>query len=417
AESYPGQQNAYSVSMPYQKVNDVLGLNLTPQEIAAIMQNVEFTVTDDKDAASIGIKSGNVLSFTPPYWRADIHIAEDVIEEIGRLYGFDAITPTLPHRDFTAVRPSHFDALRSDIRKALSRAGANEVLTYSFVHGDLLIKAGQKTEDSYRLVNSLSPELQYYRQTITPSLLSIIHGNIKQGYDHFAVYEVNKAHPKQHGMTNENVPAEVDMVALTVANKKSQQGAAYYEAKRMLEYLAKMLGLELVYSPLEADPNYPVAAPFEHRRAALVTDKKTNTMLGIVGEYKRSVVKAFKLPDYTAGFEIGSIPVLEAVQRLTSDYRSVSRYPGTERDICFQVPVTMSFQKLNDAAWAALKNSPLETSVEPVDIYQPEGATTKNVTLRISLTSHKKTLTGDEVTNVINSVAAHVTSELGAAVI
>lgn len=417
AESYPGRRTIHAVSVPTRRINDVLGLELSPEDAATIMRNVEFTVEDDAEATYIGIGSGNVLAFTPPYWRADIHIPEDIIEEVGRLYGFDAITPTLPRRDFTAVRPSRFDTMRAEVRKALSRAGANEVLTYSFVHGDLLTKAGQKPADSYRLVNSLSPELQYYRQTITPSLLNIVHGNVKQGYDHFAVYEINKSHPKQHGMTEENVPAEVDMVALTITSKKPQAGAAYYEAKRILEYLADSLGLELSYAPVEADPNYPVTAPFEHRRSALVTDKKTNTFLGIVGEYKRSVVKAFKLPDYTAGFEIGSIPVLEAVQKLSSNYRPISRYPGTERDICFQVPLSVSYQAIVDSAEAALQTVALETSVAPVDIYQPEAASTKNVTIRVSLTSHEKTLTGDEVAKVIESVTAAVVKETDAKII
>jgi phenylalanyl-tRNA synthetase beta chain len=417
AESYPGKRIIHSVSVPTRRINDVLGLELTPEDAATIMRNVEFTVEDDEEATSIGIGSGNVLAFTPPYWRADIHIPEDIIEEVGRLYGFDAITPTLPRRDFAAVRPSRFDTMRAEIRKALSRAGANEVLTYSFVHGDLLTKAGQKPADSYRLVNSLSPELQYYRQTITPSLLNIVHGNVKQGYDHFAVYEINKSHPKQHGMTEENVPAEVDMVALTITSKKPQAGAAYYEAKQMLDYLAKSLGLELSYAAIEADPGYPVTSPFEHRRAALVTDKKTDTFLGIVGEYKRSVVKAFKLPDYTAGFEIGSIPVLEAVQKLSSDYRPISRYPGTERDICFQVPLDVSYQAIVDAATNALSTVPLETSVTPVDIYQPDAADIKNVTIRLSLTSHEKTLTGDEVNNVVNDVSSAVISKTDAKVI
>jgi phenylalanyl-tRNA synthetase beta chain len=407
AESYPGEVQPYAVTLPYQKVNDVLGLTLSADEIATTMRDVEFTVKQD----------GDVLSFTPPYWRADIHIPEDIIEEVGRLRGFDTIEPILPKRDFTAVRPNRFDTVRASARCALVRAGANEVLTYSFVHGDLLTKAGQKTADSYRLVNSLSPELQYYRQTITPSLLSVVRNNMKQGYDHFALFEVNKAHPKQHGMTDENVPAEVDMIALVVANKKTQPGAAYYEAKRQLNYLAQSLGLELQFAPIEADPNYPVTAPFEHRRSALVTDKKTDTFLGIVGEYKKSVARSFKLPEYAAGFEIGSIPVLEAVQKLTSGYRPVSRYPGTERDICFQVSEEIAYQQVIDAVESALKNVQLETTVSPVDIYKSEGATTKNITIRLSLTPHEKTLTGDEVGLIINDVAQSVIAATGAAIV
>jgi len=172
-----------------------------------------------------------------------------------------------------------------------------------------------------------------------------------------------------------------------------------------------------MYAPIEADPNYPVTAPFEHRRSAMVTDRRTDTFLGIVGEYKKSVSRAFKLPEYAAGFEIGSIPLLEAVQKLTSGYRPISRYPSVERDICFQVAGDTRYQQVIDAASAALAQVELETSITPVDIYQPDGADKKNITLRFMLTSHEKTLTGDEVSAIVTDVAEAVIAATNAAVI
>jgi phenylalanyl-tRNA synthetase beta subunit len=207
------------------------------------------------------------------------------------------------------------------------------------------------------------------------------------------------------------------MIALTLTSKRPQSGTAYYEAKKTLDYLASSLGLELQYASMEVDPNYPVTAPFEYRRSALVTDKKTNTFLGIVGEYKKSVVRAFKLPEHTAGFEIGSIPLLEAVQKLTSGYMPISRYPSTERDVCFQVSLETAYQSVVDAAEAALVDIELEANIMPVDIYQAEGSTKKNITIRLGLTSHDKTLTGEEVASVMGMVTKHVTAVTSATVI
>jgi phenylalanyl-tRNA synthetase beta chain len=407
-EDFPGKKEPIRIALTASKVNGVLGTKLTSDTIATTMRNVEFVVD----------QNGDDLTFTVPYWRGDIHIDEDIIEEVGRLNGFDSITPTLAVRDFTAVRPSSFDQTRADIRRALVRAGANEVLTYSFVHGDILTKAGQKLEDSYRIVNSISPELQYYRQTLTPSLLAAVHQNVKHGYDSFAIFEVNKVHPKQHGMTDENVPAEVDMVALTLANKKKQVGAAYFQARKMLDYLGTSLGLDLMYSPMESDPNYPVTSPFEYRRSAMVTDKNTDTFIGIVGEYKKSVARSFKLPEHSAGFEIGSPALLDAVKKLTNSYKPVSRYPGTERDICFQVATTVSYRAITDSISLALADVELESACEPIDIYQSDtDKATKNITIRIRLTPHDHTLTGDEVALVMEKVTNEVVRETGAKVV
>lgn len=413
AESYPNPPSSSTIKLAAETVNGVLGTNHTIEDMLATLQNAEFAVTMTCDDKAMG----EVLCVEAPYWRADIHIPEDVIEEIGRLEGFDSIKPTLPSRDFTAIRPTQFDHLRSEIRRTLVRAGVNEVLTYSFVHGDILKRAAQKPEDSYRIVNAISPELQYYRQTLTPSLLSAVYTNSKQGYDQFALFELNKVHPKRHGLNDEGVPEEVDMLALTVAGKKPQAGAPYYHAQTILTFLGRALGLELMYAPIETDPNYPVTAPFEYRRSAFVTDKKTDTFLGIVGEYKKSVARAFKLPSYVAGFEVSSPALLEATQKLTSSYTPLSRYPSMEHDICFQVAREVAYRAVADSAASTLTDSSLEISIIPIDIYQPTDGLTKNITLRLKLTAHDRTLTSDEASAVATTVITNVVATTKATVI
>jgi phenylalanyl-tRNA synthetase beta chain len=408
AEAYPGKNDTQEIAISVDMINNTLGSKFIAADMIDTLQNVEFSAELADDL---------IINVTAPYWRADMHIPEDVIEEIGRLNGFDTIEPSLPRRDFTAVRPNSFDTLRAKVRKSLVRAGANEVLTYSFVHGDVMQKAGQDVANSYRITNSISPDLQYYRQTITPSLLGLIHPNIKQGYDHFAVFELNKTHPKQHGVTEEGVPEEVDMLALTISSKKPQDGSPYYQAKRMLDYLGASLGLDLMYSSIDTDPNYEVSAPFEHRRSALVTDKKTDTFIGIVGEYKKSVMRGFKLPDYTAGFEVSMAALQQAVSQLTEDYTPLSRYPGAERDICFQVADEVTFGQVIDSIHFALNDINLEATITPIDIYHAEDSETKNITIRLKLTAHDRTLTGDEVANVLERVSASVIEQTHAVIV
>jgi phenylalanyl-tRNA synthetase beta chain len=408
AEAYPGKREIEPIHLSIERINQTLGSKFSAEDAVDTLQNVEFEV---------GINDHHQLAFRAPYWRADIHIPEDVIEEIGRLTGFDSIEATLPTRDFTAVRPSTFDELRAEVRRTLVRAGANEVLSYSFVHGDILTKAGQDVSNSYRITNSISPELQYYRQSLTPSLLSLVNANVRQGYDEFALFELNKTHPKQHGLTEEGVPAEVDMLALTVVSKKPRQGSAYYQAKHLLDYLGTTLGLNLIYNPIDTDPHYAVTAPFEYRRAALVTDSRTDTAIGIVGEYKQSVARSFKLPAFSAGFEIDTPALLQAVRQLANTYTPLSRYPGTQRDICFRVASTVDYGQIVTAIMGVLTDVALETSILPVDIYQVPEDAMKNVTVRIKLTAHDRTLTGEEAVMIVDDVIAAVSAQTNATVI
>lgn len=406
-EDYPGKHDPIVISIHETRVNDVLGTQFAAEDIKLILENVEFKVD---------IK-GLEATVTVPYWRNDIHIAEDLIEEVGRLSGFDTINLTLPSRDFTAVEPDAFDQLRAGLRDVLVRSGANEVLTYSFVHGDIMKKAGQNPEQAYRLTNSLSPELQYYRQSLTPSLLQNIHPNIKAGYDHFALFELNKFHTKIHDVTEEGVPKELDGLAFVVARNKKTKGSAYYEAKQYLDYIASSLGIEFAYEPLEEKSDYPVTQPFEPKRSARVWDARTRERIGVIGEFKRSVQKAFKLPEYVAGFEISPRGLQKVVSTVGSTYQPLSKYPGTERDICFQVGSDAMYQQVVDAARESLKASGLITAIEPLDMYQPETGDTKNITIRVKLASYDKTLTGDEVAAVIDGVSAKVVAALDAKVI
>ncbi len=407
ADSLTEVEEPAVIEIPVSTINEVLGSKFSTADVVDTLQNVEFTVAVTDDNTTIAVIA--------PYWRSDIHIAEDIIEEVGRLNGFDTIEPRLPLRDFTAVSPDSFDQFRTHVRSTLVRAGANEVLSYSFVHGDLIEKSGQKKQHSYRITNSISPDLQYYRLTLTPSLLNVVHTNIKSGFGHFSLFEMNKTHTKVAGMDGD-VPKEIDALALTVSSKKLLPGAAYYEAKKTLDYLAQSLNVTLAYTPMDKDDNDDVRAPFEYRRSAIVTDAATNDYIGIVGEYTSSVQKSFKLGEYTAGFEIDPRALHAASSRGGSHYKPTSRYPSAERDICFSVDANVPYKGIYDAATAY--QSDILIDVAPVDIYR--GADTpesKNVTLRFTLTSFDKTLTAEEVNSAISSISQLVVAATNATII
>lgn len=397
-EDYPAQADTIQVVVSEAQVNDTLGTHFSAEDIALILENVGFEVSF----------KGLEATVTVPYWRKDIHIPEDVIEEVGRLAGFDTINLTLPTRDFVAVRPSAFDEFRSELRRRLVRAGSNEVLTYSFVHGDTLKKAGQDPTNAYKIVNSLSPDLQHYRQSVSPSLVQHVFGNVKAGYESFALFEINKVHRKSDGMTEENVPVEHHALGYVTTHAK-KKGAAYYDAKFALEYaLEGFSGVTLQFTPLESSDD-AVLQVFEPKRSAHIIDASSGAVLGAIGEYKQSTRKAFKLPAYSAGFELDLEAVFAASEKRVQQYAPLSRYPGTERDICFQVAPTVTYTEVLAPIDEALKDSQLIYAVEPVDIYQPESGEYKNVTVRIKLASYEKTMTNEEVADIIGTVVQKVT--------
>jgi phenylalanyl-tRNA synthetase beta chain len=391
-------------------INERLGFDLSAEDMRVLLENVECRVTID----------GDQLTVTAPFWRTDIETREDVVEEVGRLYGFDKLPLELPVRSITPTPKNPLLDLKSQVRAVLARAGANEVLTYSFVHGDLLKKVGQNPDEAFQIGNALSPDLQYYRLSLTPSLLDKIHPNIKAGYDEFALFELGKGHNLKHASDDDGLPMEFEMLDLVYAatDKAARPGAAYYAAQRLLNYLAAEMGVALEYRPFTAEEDYPVAKPYDHTRSAQVFVAGTDQPLGMIGEYKASVRKNLKLPTHTAGFGIGLTQLLAVAGRANSQYAALPRFPKVTQDVTLKVAAEIRYRELADCLESALKTARPEhslTRLELLDIYQREDdAAHKQLTFRLTIANFERTLTDKEVSRVLNTLAAAAGGAFGA---
>ena len=237
-DKFPEIENTGMISVSVDEINSLLGTNYDKSLIKNILENVGFGVKVD----------GKKLNIIAPYWRTDIHIKEDVIEEVGRLLGYDNIALTLPLH-CTAEKNKMWE-LKKRIRNIMRRFGVNELLTYSFVSEKLLQKAGLDVKNSYKIINSISPELQYVRQSIVPSLLEKAYINQKIPFDKFAIFELNKVYQKDFGLNEEKVPVEKMQMGFVVAERKNK-GTAYYKAKKYLEDLLAEVDIKVNFVPIK----------------------------------------------------------------------------------------------------------------------------------------------------------------------
>jgi len=408
-----GLRTPETVKVASDFINTRLGLDLPAEDMAKLLENVEFSVEIH----------GDELSVTAPFWRTDIEIPEDIVEEVGRLYGFDHLPLVLPWRSIKPAKRDELFELKSRIRDVLSKAGANEVVTYSFVHENLLQKAGQDKDKAFQLSNALSPDLQRYRVSLTPSLLDKVHQNVRAGRGQFALFEIGKVHIYGEPDPFEtSVPKEANALSLVfVADEKaakSKTGAAYYDAQLYLQQLLsqgtytdvrleQLAGADLYNNPwLEQ-----MAAPYEPMRSAVLKDGQ-GLVWGVVGEFKPSVRKAFKLPDYSAGLELD--PLLLAGHS-RSAYTPLSRFPKVEQDISLKVTKEVSYQQLANELQAGLNEltgKNLHTELTPLDIYQKDQF--KHMTFRLTAAHYKKTLKSTEINDLLDKLAERVQQKLSA---
>ena len=385
-------QEQLKISVSNDEISQVLGTDFSNDQIHQTLENVGI-LTENK----------NSETFLVPFWRNDLHIKEDLIEEVGRLNGYDNIALQLPARTFKAVKKAKIDLLQSEIREILTAGGANEILTYSFIHGDLLEKVDQDSQNSYKIVNSISPDLQYYRQTLTPSLLSKVSQNIRAGFGEFAIFEMNKITEKSLGLNEENVPIEQKKLAFVYVNNKGEN--AFYQAKNYVDFLCKKLGVEVEFSKFNLEKS-PLSTEFESKRSAVIEIQNNGKKitLGVIGEFKKSVQKSLKLPEATAGFELDLNILLENLAGSNVKIKNFSKFQSVERDISINIDEKREFSEIfNIFENISDKFENVEIEVLPIDIFKNSDRT-KNISIRFKITPFEKTLTGEEIHEIVQKI-------------
>ena len=405
---FNGKYTPANIDINSKFINGRLGLDLSDDDICDLLNNVEIKSHGPEEEL-------DYICIQSPFWRTDIELPEDVVEEIGRLYGFDKLPRQLPMRSIKPAPRNPRRQLKQAIRQSLSRAGANEVLTYSFVHERVLKNAEQDPSCAYRLSNALSPDLQYYRTSVLPSLLDKVHANIKAGHDEFMLFEIGKIHDKELPLTDENLPSEQTFVDGVYASKKPRAGAPFYKARKLVDRLLADINVEADFVKIaESDADMP--APFDGQRSAWVVTKNGDK-LGIVGELTQTARRNFKLPDYTAAFSL-DVEKLQACLASSREYnyRPLSRFPSISQDISLRSSVEISHDELLRAVRQCLDGSEnLHCQIQTLGVYQPkDDATIKTATFRLTFTSYQQTLTDAEVKPIMDNIATAALTKLDA---
>mgnify|MGYP000919155563 FL=1 len=415
-EYFAGKYTPANIDINSSFINQRLGLQLTDSDIYTLLNNVEVHNHGPEDELGY-------MCIQVPFWRTDIELKEDVVEEVGRLYDFGKLPRELPQRSTKPAPKNPHRELKRQIREQLSRAGANEALTYSFVHEHILKRAEQHADQAYKLSNALSPDLQYYRLSVLPSLLDKVHANIKAGHDEFCLFEIGKGHDVRLPHSEDGLPSEQTFVDAVYAAKKARASAPYYQVQRMAVRLLSSLGAQFELAPMATENDdgkelsgveFEVAAPFDRQRSAWILCGKER--LGIVGEFKQAVRRNFKLPEYAAGFSINFDRLL-AQPRDEQAYRPLSRFPSTSRDVSLRAPRDVSYAELYHVVQAAVDESAgdITVTIEPRAIFQPANdRSIKTTTFRLRMTHYERTLTDADAKPIVDRVATMALAKLGA---
>ncbi len=390
-------------------INARLGSQLQASDIHELLERVGFVVQQHDD---------NNVSITVPYWRTDILLPEDIVEEVGRLRGFDTLPKELPSRVMSPAPKNASRLFKQLVRDSLAKAGANEILTYSFVNEKFMKRSGQDSDQAFRLSNALSPDLHYYRLSLLPSLIDKAVVNVRAGYDECLLFEIGKTHNKKDHLNDDaGLPKETEIIEGIYVNRHPREGAAYYQVQRVVSQLAVDIGIKISYVVIDELADKPVVAPFDKQRSAAVfTDQ--GTYIGVVGELKQSVRTNFKLPDYAAAFSLDIETMRAEYERsgTRSHYKKLSKYPSVSQDISLKTSSTVSYADImKTLIEQSSRQDIVDIRLTAGTIYQPnEDSSTKTTTVHIEFTSYDKTLSDEDVKPIVEQMVEAAYQAVGA---
>ena len=387
------------VSITLEKINSVIGTNLTVADVEAIFERLQFTVTSEDETITV----------TAPTRRGDIKIEEDLIEEVARLYGYDNIPKTLPIGSATPGKLSSYQEKRRIVRQYLEGAGLYQAVTYSLTSEEKAAQFALEKRDFIRLAMPMSEDRSILRLSIMPQLLEVLKYNSARQNDSLAVYETGAVFLANG---NEVLPEEQEHLAGAITglwHSHSWQGEKkavdFYVLKGILEGLFAKLGLteSVSYVQAKVDNMHPGRTAEIHLNGERI---------GFVGQVHPTMQKELDLKD-TYVFELSLKAVLEAAT-VALRYEGIPRFPSITRDIALVVDKETVSGVLKDIIQTA--GGKLVKEVNVFDLYEgdrmEEGK--KSIAYSLKYMDPERTLTDEEVTKVHTQVLEALRNQAGA---
>ena len=381
-------------------INNYLGITLSTEEIAAILEGLSFTVE----------VTGENLVVKVPTRRPDISIKQDLVEEVIRIYGYDNLASTLPKFSKTTKGGlTYSQRMVRDLRAVYASLGFNDTINYSLVSEE---EATEYTLEDHHKVRLLMPMTETHstlRQSLVPGLLNTVQYNVARKQKDLKLLEIGRVF---FGSGDDNIQPKETLylsAALTGEERatkwlKESSSLDFFAAKGYLEVVFDRLGLDekVTYKKSKLEGMHP------GRFAEVHLGEKR---IGFIGEVHPQVADKLGL-NTTYVFEINLDEVISE-SKVKPKYEEVTKYPEITRDIAMLVDVKDEYQNIYNVIESV--NSKLITKVELFDLYVGAELLVgkKSLALTITYSDKQKTLTDEEVTAVHDKVLSALT-EYGA---
>jgi phenylalanyl-tRNA synthetase beta chain len=372
------------IELPLDWLARKLGRAVPAAEVRTILERLEFGVDEPRPG---------IFSVTVPSWRAtkDISMRDDLVEEVGRMIGYDSITPTAPLVAATVPPENPEREFQHGARDLFVDLGFTEVYNYSFIGEEAARAFGFEPATHVRVANPIASDQELMRASLLPGVWKNILDNAKHK-DSFRLFELGlEIRRKAAGL-----PEEIPHLAATIYERHGDGAQSLFELKRAAECL--MPGSQA--RPVEA-------RSFEHPARAAAIEWRDRAV-GRLFELHPALVESGRAT--VLDIDLRAVRELQAVRQVR--YTPVRRYPSS----AFDLSVICGLRELAGELQSRIAGAtgPLLESLEFVRQYfgPPLDKGQKSVSFRVTLSSTERTLSSEEVTEVRDRIIGRM-RELG----
>ena len=380
------------------KIKHMLGMEVDLKQVQGVLESLGFTW----ECAGEG-----VLKVTVPYWRNDVNIEEDLVEEVVRTIGYDSVPTTMLSSPIPFQQPVPVMGLRDRIKDLLAAAGVQEVINYPLVTLQQLeqVEHLDPAVSPMRVANPMSTHREYLRTTLRASLLATLAANQGQSGGPFRIFEAGRVFWPRSG----DLPEERESVAGVLAGLRHETSwledesqLDFYDAKGVVEMVFDRLGVSAIYEPSD-DP------AFHPGRCAVI--KAGEAVMGMVGEVHPVVMERLGLESpQVAAFELFLEPILSAMAGSQRQFAPLPRYPSATRDLALVMPSDVDAGQVMQLM---MRHRGVDRA-ELFDIYAGENISegTKSLAFHVYFQARDRTLTNEEVNKSLDGLLRTLEREL-----
>ena len=390
-DRYLEKPEKYEISLNLEKLNKFIGKNLSSDEVAKILTNLNIeikTIGEDK------------MLLTPPTYRGDLIRPADIYEEVIRMYGFDNIEARMPVMSIESGEENTNFKVSRIIREILREQGLNEVINYSFIPKSA--KELFSFEDGIiEIKNPLSEDMAIMRPSLVYSLVNNIKENLNRNQTDLKIFEVSKTF-KNLGSAKDGLATEELKVAIALSGREDKNlwnqtktDYDFYDLKGYIEYLFERLNINKFNLERAKDVNFHPGVSAEI--------KIGEDVIGIFGELHPTLINNVGIKREKVFFAEINLTKLMKYMKIKVNYESISKYPEVLRDLAITLDKDILVGNMTKDI---KKKVNLVEKIDIFDVYSGDKveAGKKSVAMSIVLRDKTRTLTDQDIDTAMKNI-------------